>query len=428
MFDRGEWLAAARRDMARYAGLRRRIDALEAQAAQQLARTVEAYHWPDDAPVPDRRDSYGVQLIDGRRYGEDLTCELAVANGTSETSARMLAGDVATLSSRLPQCWAKITNAEAPLWHGRSVLDECTGLADDAWAPVDDAVAPCLGTHGVARLLRMTRAAVILADPDRARRLAAQASPRWVRTGADRFDPLTGWISGRLDRADAVGLEETVTHLADLLAVGSKDSTDTLRAKALGLLANPAAACAFIAHAETGDEPEPALTGAAQAWTPRVQVYAHLCVDSLDDPETIARLENIGPLLVEQVAKITQGSRIRLTPAIHIGGAGVAADSYEIPQAIRDRVLLRQTHDVFPWSSIESRHLDLDHSIPYVNGRPGQTTPANLAPLSRRAHRVKTHADWNLRQPSPGEFIWRTGAGQVIDVNPTGTRRAPMRQ
>jgi len=249
-----------------------------------------------------------------------------------------------------------------------------------------------------------------------------------VRTGGDRDDPLTGWVSGRLDRADALNLDQTVTHLADLLSVGSDDPADTLRAKALGLLANPAAALAFIGEAETGDEPDPALTRLAQAWTPQVQVYAHLCVDTLDDPEALARLEGIGPMLVEQVARITQGARIRLTPAVHIGGAGVTADSYEIPQTIRDHVLLRDAHDVFPWSSIESRHLDLDHTIPYVNGVPGQTTPGNLAPLSRRAHRVKTHAGWHLDQVYPGDYLWRTGAGQIIIVKPTGTRRPPMRQ
>jgi len=201
-----------------------------------------------------------------------------------------------------------------------------------------------------------------------------------------------------------------------------------LRAKALGLLANPAAALAFIGHAVTGDEPDPALTKTAQAWTPQAQVYAHVCVDTLDDPEALARLENIGPMLIEQIARITRGSRIRLTPAVHIGGAGVTADSYEIPQAIRDHVLLREGHDVFPWSSIQSRHLDFDHIIPCLNGALGQTTPANLAPLSRRAHRVKTHAGWHLDQVYPGGYLWRTGAGQIIIVNPTGTHRPPMRQ
>ena len=428
--DRTEWLGPARARMREYAALRALIAEMEARAAALLAETVEAYAWPEDVPVPERPDRYGALHLGGRAYGEDLAGELAVAEGVSEGSALRLAEDVAALAARLPGCWAKITDGQAPLWHARRVLDECAGLTAAAWPRVDAAVAPCLGALGPARLFRAARAAATLADPGLARRRAEQASGRWVKTGPDRTDPLTGWLSGRLDRADALHLEHTIDRLAGLLAAeGSGDTAGGLRAHALGLLANPAAALAFIGGAGPDGDSDPAPAKAAAALAPRAQVYVHLWADSPDGGDALARLEAIGPLLVGQVAAITAGCRVRLTPAIHIGGAGIGVDSYEIPQHIRDQVLLRETHDVFPYSSVESRPLDLDHTVPWQPGGPtGQTAPGNLGPLSRRAHRIKTHAGWRLTQPRPGDFIWHTGAGQTVLVNLAGSRRLPLRQ
>ncbi|MEL4359073.1 MULTISPECIES: DUF222 domain-containing protein [unclassified Luteococcus] len=41
----------------------------------------------------------------------------------------------------------------------------------------------------------------------------------------------------------------------------------------------------------------------------------------------------------------------------------------------------------------------------------GVTHPDNLGPLSRRAHRAKTHFGWRLTQPLPGIFLWQTPLG-----------------
>ena len=379
MFDAVEaWLSGAREAARRYAALRRRIEELETEAAVALADMVEAYAWPEGLPVPERLDGYGVQKIEGRAFGEDLTCELAVAGGMSEGAASLLVMDVLELRSRLPRCWARVAEG--------------------------------------------------------ARRTSRQ-SGRFVRTGGDDVDPLTGWLSARLDRADAIFLDATVQLVADTLATrGDGGTRDERRARALGLLANPAAAVGLIGvHTTRGLDPVPEsqadrdaimaqAAALAPALTPRVQVYVHYWAESDFEAEALARVESVGGLLAEQVAALTQGCSVRVTPAIHVGDAGVAVDAYEIPQRIRDRVLLRDGHDVFPWSSAESRRLDLDHTVPWLpDGPPGQTAPGNLGPLSRRAHRVKAHAGWRLDQPSPGDFVWCTGAGQVIRVDQFGT-------
>jgi len=105
-----------------------------------------------------------------------------------------------------------------------------------------------------------------------------------------------------------------------------------------------------------------------------------------------------------------------------------AVDSYEIPDPIARIVRLRHPYDIFPWSSRTSRSLDLDHTQPYdhtPDAPPGQTCPDNLGPLTRRAHRAKTHNGWEIAQPFPGVFDWRSPLGYHYRVDHTGSQELP---
>ena len=166
---------------------------------------------------------------------------------------------------------------------------------------------------------------------------------------------------------------------------------------------------------------ENTVTSGSSVFTPKTQVYVHMHLDNLDDWENLARVELLGPVLISQIGAITKGSKVRLTPVIHCGDTGTPVDSYEIPDRIRRQVLAGNPYDVFPWASTPSRNLDLDHTIPYKPGQPGQTRPDNLGPLSRKAHRIKTHCDWYLAQPELDVYIWESASGQKIQVDPTGT-------
>ena len=78
---------------------------------------------------------------------------------------------------------------------------------------------------------------------------------------------------------------------------------------------------------------------------------------------------------------------------------------------MRDLVILRDPTCVFPHCQRDSRGCDLDHIDPYDDtGPPGQTRPANLAPLCRRHHRAKTTGRWQYRRLPDGTYDW-TGPG-----------------
>jgi hypothetical protein len=89
-------------------------------------------------------------------------------------------------------------------------------------------------------------------------------------------------------------------------------------------------------------------------------------------------------------------------------------------------VRLRNLADVFPYGSATTATMDLDHTKPYLpmnrGGPPGQTSPANLGPMTRTHHRAVTHSRWGKRQPHPGQFVFRSPHGHVYLVTNQGTQ------
>jgi hypothetical protein len=71
-----------------------------------------------------------------------------------------------------------------------------------------------------------------------------------------------------------------------------------------------------------------------------------------------------------------------------------------------------------------SRSVDGDRTIPYLGldrgGSPGQTRIGNLRPHVRRNHRLKTHGGWQVRQPEPGTWLWRSRHSRIYLVNAAG--------
>ena len=92
---------------------------------------------------------------------------------------------------------------------------------------------------------------------------------------------------------------------------------------------------------------------------------------------------------------------------------------------MRELVILRDGHCVFPWCGRDARTCDVDHIEPYdEHGPPGQTRPDNLAPLCRRHHNAKTFGRWRYhRAPDgPGDtYTWTDPHGRTFQVTPDGT-------
>jgi hypothetical protein len=164
-----------------------------------------------------------------------------------------------------------------------------------------------------------------------------------------------------------------------------------------------------------------------RAARPPLTLYLHLSQEAVAAGTGVARMEGVGPVTLSQLRRflIGTGCQITIRPVIDLNGQPAPADSYEIPNRLREHLHHRNPASVFPYSPNTSRRRDLDHSIPYLppdrGGPPGQTSVGNLGPLTRSQHRHKTFGRWRLRQPQPGVYLWRSPHGRMYLVNDQGT-------
>ena len=101
-------------------------------------------------------------------------------------------------------------------------------------------------------------------------------------------------------------------------------------------------------------------------------------------------------------------------------------DRHDPPDVMREAVILRDGHCVFPGCTVDARSCDLDHIDPYVppddGGPPGQTSLANLACLCRRHHRLKTFTAWTYQRAPDDSYVWVSPHGTTFTVSPDPAR------
>jgi hypothetical protein len=163
----------------------------------------------------------------------------------------------------------------------------------------------------------------------------------------------------------------------------------------------------------------------------KTELYVHLTDDTLiaaaRGANGVVRAEGIGPLLATQLAELIGHGPYLVKPVIDLNDA-ISEDAYEASDRLREYIKLIHPAELFPFGTRETTNsTDLDHIEPYDPlGPPGQTNTANLAPLSRYGHRVKTRAQgWKFRRIDATAVEWTTPHGFVFRVDRTGTHRIP---
>lgn len=370
--------------------------------------------------------------------------ELGALQGVSSASAERLIADALDLRHRLPRLWHRVRAGQVRAWQARTVAQATHVLPVDAAGRVDAAVTHRIGLVPWARFQRVLAAAVLEADPALADERAERArTDRDVTAHAGEHGLKT--IVARAAAGDATWFMATVSRLADILAIeGDLDPAGARRAKALRLLAQPAAALQLLlAHqhdpasadpggSETEDQHQSldlaplARPVDAQRLLPRVVLHFHLSDTAIRTGRGLVRPEDGEAQTLQQLRDwLTEtGCEVQVCPVLDPAGCA-SVDSYETPASMRDLLLIRHPAEVFPYGSATGRNLDLDHSVPYraaaEGGPPGQTGLHNLGPLSRRSHRAVTHGRWRRCQPQPGTYLFRSPHGYVFVVTNQGT-------
>jgi Domain of unknown function (DUF222) len=428
---------------------------------------------------PIRLGGDGTPTVGGFAAAE-LGCVLRMSDGAA---ARMI-GDALDLRHRLPLVWAAAQAGQVPAYQARMIAKATRHLTLELAAAVDARIAPSLGALPWGRLQTLMEAAIVEADPDGAEQRAADAAQeRFVRLGRTSEHGLK-LIIARAAAGDAIWFKATVDRIADILAKqGDTDPVEVRRSKAVGILAQPALALQLLcqhqhddcdgpteptepaddaeepsepaedefgfddaqadadltaAEATPDPPPDPRVGGEHQSLQilpspfgperarPRAVVYVHLSAEALTAGSGVARVENVGPILLNRL-RLLLGDHcsINLKPVIDLPAGHTPIDAYEIPASLREQLQLRYPADVFPYAAAVSRSIDIDHTIPYLSpdrgGSPGQTRLGNLGPHVRRHHNQKTHGRWQVRQPEPGTWLWRSPHGRIYLVNATGT-------
>lgn len=457
------------------------LASLEAGVDQERAlavdRMLRILHWADlhsgdpqaeAGAVPVKLG--GARLVDiggdgSPQVADSCFGELAVALRSSAFGVRLEMADALDLRHRLPNLFAATLALATPSWLARKIARLSRKLSSEAVELVDLAVSAAV-EESPGRVLAIAEAKIIEADlegyREKVRRDAARKGVWFHRKRpGGNLDELGGeadvrGATVRLSTAGAERYREMVECLAEALegefapSDGEDPKTrDQFRAEAAELLADPHAAAAFLdgladgglpdteppelPDADQSDQPHPASGPARPARGTsrggrRGTINVHLSAEVLCGlAPGVARVEGVGPMLLEHLAELLRHREITLQPVIDLNHVE-AVNHYEHPTRIRRRARLRNAGDVFPHSSTSpTSRVDIDHPVPYDrDGPPGQTSDRNAAPLARYAHRLKTHEGFDLAQLGLGAYRWVTPHGLGRVVTPRGTQRVEL--
>jgi hypothetical protein len=384
-------------------------------------------------------------------HGTPLVAEFCVAElggvlGISSIAAKKLIGHALELRHRLPRLWAQVHAGAVPAWRARLVAEatihSTPTLTVEAAGHVDAQVAAVAGRIGPAQLDRLVAETIKryeLAEPDPATDpedgyLHVDRRHVTVNTEDVHFAG-TLRVEAELDIADGLDLDRAVSHGAEVRRVlGSTESRDVRRAQALGDLARQQTALdlAGATSHESHEIPKRQLPTARA-----VVLHVHFDADTADTAESgttvfgpTGRLEEGQRLVLLDQARQwcrDSGTRVTIKPVVDLN-AELSAPGYDIPDRIREQVILRDRTCVHPYCTRPARTADVDHITAYDHDaeaecrpQPGPTMTSNLAALCRFHHRLKTFTAWTYRMVAPGVFEWTSPHGHRYLRDRVGT-------
>jgi uncharacterized protein DUF222 len=386
--------------------------AVQYAALHPVTDSDDAAAWVVNQPLTGPPDTLPVTAVGVPAVAEQAVVELGAALGISYRSALSLVADAVELHHRLPRLWDLVQAGRFAAWKARRVAAQTVTLSADVVAFVDRHVSVTARRgHLPKNLPALIHEAIAQCDPD----LAEGIEDAKLRERDVRFDHLastaTTCLTAVLDTLDAIDLENRISELATrMLALGDTSPLGVCRAHALGLLAGAQTILDLESERPKG-------SGAT--------LYLHVDADDLEAGAGAGRVENLGAatltLLQDWLARV---GKVTVRPVLDLGRDD-SVDRHDPPALMRETVVLRDGHCVFPGCTIDARRCDLDHMQAYVSpddgGPPGQTSPANLACLCRRHHRAKTFDGWSYRRTSSTSYEWFSPHGRrlVTHYEPT---------
>jgi hypothetical protein len=402
---------------------------------------------------------------DGRqRIHDPAREELAHALRTSIPAMGNRIGAARALTSH-PRLVTLVESAAISAWAGRLILDHVTDLGDqDADKVIEDVASRIHHRLATGRrpyhsgeVNRLARAARLRVCPETSKesRVRAFGTRRVIvhpggngmatliadlaEVDAHRVHRrLTAIASGLQADATADGTAEPRTRdqlradiLTDLLIGPHHDQDPPTPAVGSGPRSEVRNSGPVDATSSEATESDPRNVATprsghpVEASRPDIQVIVTLetLIGLADDA---AEVIGIGPIPADVARALAADGIWRAWVTDAAGIVTSTGTRGYVPSASLARLVrAREPHCRFPGCRQPALRCDLDHAVPWPRGA---TTAANLGPLCRRHHGLKTHTPWSLdlcaypdnsaEGGSGAGWQWRTPAGFVITDGP----------
>ena len=292
-----------------------------------------------------------------------------------------LLADALDLVHRLPLAWAKVQALAVAPWQARKLAQATHHLSLAAATYVDHALGDRLGTCG----WRTIESAIDYAEAKFHPELLAERERVGKRAWDVTVDHHHGLDWAGTSTLQAVGDTLDLTKFYDLVcdeaaalaALGDTHDLGRRKAKALGVIADRQATLDLLGlHAETNLPPADGLQTKA-----KTRMYLHLSLTDLLALGTgcpTGSVERLGPATTAKIREWVGHSRVTVVPVLDMARTDAVA-THDPPAWMRELVILRDRHCVYPHCERDARKCDLDHITPYdEHGPPGQTNPSNF--------------------------------------------------
>ena len=361
----------------------------------------------------------------------------AAALGVSTFTGMQVLADALDLAHRLPLAWRRVQGLAVAPWKARRLAQATHHLSRSAAGYVDAQLADRIDSCGAVLIDRTVAHAAATHDPQTQAEAERAGQRSWDvrvfhRTDGDWAG--TSHLEATGDTVDLTKFYDLVCdHAAHLARLGDTDDLGIRKAKALGVIADHQSQLDLYG---VGPDREVAVRRPSVAKT---RLYLHLTLADLLDlpalpdglphgPVAAGAVERLGPATTAKIKEWLGATRATVVPVLDLERDD-AVDEHDPPEWMRETVILRDRHCVFPWCGVDARSCDLDHIDPYVplddGGPPGQTSPSKLACLCRRHHNAKTTGRWRYLRNRDGTCTWHGPHRLSYLVTPRGTSRLP---
>ncbi|GAA2048950.1 HNH endonuclease signature motif containing protein [Williamsia deligens] len=279
-----------------------------------------------------------------------------------------------------------------------------------------------------ARLIALVDRIVALIDPDALiRRRERVRADRDVTIRPDRFQPGASRVTATLPDIDATAIDTRLSAMADAVHSGDPRTRAQRRADALIALAAGLDHLTCGCDACTTDvdvDPAPTDVPAAQPSTPAVgparpmfHIVANLStLLGLDDDP--GYLDGRGIIDADTMRGLFADAEKEFLRRDDATQAARSASTYIPSKKLAALIRCSELCCTFPGCSAPAWDVDLDHTTPFDHRDPesgGPTTQANLKPLCRFHHRIKTFdKQWRDYQSPLGEAFFESPTGHMF--------------